>query len=581
MLSMEAHIRALAAFSESVAGGPLVCGAGAVEPASLFLVAAESLSCTRLAVPRVLTAADVVAESLLHPHLPCDVIAPGHVRQILVRLGDDVIAETDTEVSIALALLQRLSDTRATLFSPRNPPESLSVALSRDEAPLAARRRRRCFLASFSVPTDTPALEGGTVDVSVLIGGRHAYGSPHSFSLASNSSLFGSLVPNVTQPVETFDGMHLREDLLRGVYAYCFEKPLPTQGLAIPSLIQGRDAVVVSPSGSGKTAILVIAALAHIDPSIASCQSLILVPTRELAMAECCVLKSIGAFMKVRAHAAVGGVAVRNDAAAVTAGVHVVVGTPGRTYDLIARGLLRLCSLKFLALDEVDGLLDRGFGEQLADIFKSSATGVQIAMFSASTPPEVLDLMAKATRDPAVIVMRSAGADLTLSYVKQYRVDVESDSEAHRLETLRDLLSASTGVSAVMVYCVSQHAADSVAENLARHGYTVATLHATLTGGVVEDTLSRFRAGSLRILVSSMPVPSTLVSRASFLVINFDLPTAFDDYLLRVGSSLRCGRFPAISLVAPGSAEHMASIESQFQTRVDDLPADVAQWFLG
>ena len=188
---------------------------------------------------------------------------------------------------------------------------------------------------------------------------------------------------NWDEAIETFDAMELREDLLRGIYAYGFEKPSAIQQRAIKPMLIGRDIIAQAQSGAsaanitlrlthlagtGKTATFAIGILQQIETSLSECQALVLAPTRELAQQIVKVIVALGDFMSVRTHACVGGTAVRDDIRTLQQGVHVVVGTPGRVYDMINRRALRLNDVKLFALDEADEMLSRGFKDQIYDV---------------------------------------------------------------------------------------------------------------------------------------------------------------------------------------------------------------------
>merc|ERR1712176_278120 len=162
------------------------------------------------------------------------------------------------------------------------------------------------------------------------------------------------------EAIETFDNMELREELLRGIYAYGFEKPSAIQQRAIKPMLMGRDVIAQARSGTGKTATFSIGILQQVDNGLAECQALVLAPTRELAQQIVKVMIALGDFMSVRIHACVGGTAVRDDIRTLQNGVHVVVGTPGRVYDIIMREFRSGSSRVLITTD----LLARGIDVQ-------------------------------------------------------------------------------------------------------------------------------------------------------------------------------------------------------------------------
>merc|ERR1711988_151457 len=180
----------------------------------------------------------------------------------------------------------------------------------------------------------------------------------------------GEIECNWDEVVDNFDDMQLREKLLRGIYAYGFEKPSAIQQRAILPCIKGHDVIAQAQSGTGKTATFSIAILQQIDISLRETQALVLAPTRELAQQIQKVMIALGDYMEAQCHACIGGTNVREDIARLSSGVHVVVGTPGRVFDMINRRALSTRHIKMFVLDEADEMLSRGFKDQIYDVFK-------------------------------------------------------------------------------------------------------------------------------------------------------------------------------------------------------------------
>eukprot|EP00095_Tigriopus_kingsejongensis_P005193 maker-scaffold321_size207582-snap-gene-1.27 protein:Tk05193 transcript:maker-scaffold321_size207582-snap-gene-1.27-mRNA-1 annotation:"eukaryotic initiation factor 4a-iii" len=170
--------------------------------------------------------------------------------------------------------------------------------------------------------------------------------------------------------IPTFDSMGLREDLLRGIYAYGFEKPSAIQQRAIQPILKGRDVIAQAQSGTGKTATFSISILQSIDTTIRETQVLILSPTRELAVQIQKVILALGDYMNVQCHACIGGTNLGEDIRKLDYGQHVVSGTPGRVFDMIRRRTLRTRGIKMLVLDEADEMLNKGFKEQIYDVYR-------------------------------------------------------------------------------------------------------------------------------------------------------------------------------------------------------------------
>ena len=191
----------------------------------------------------------------------------------------------------------------------------------------------------------------------------------------------GEIESNWDQVVESFDELKLNEALLRGIFAYGFERPSAIQARAIAPVLAGHDVIAQAQSGTGKTATFSISILQTIDPQVREVQALVLAPTRELAQQIQKVIVALGDFMKIECHASIGGISVRDDARKLESGVHVVVGTPGRVFDMISnRRAFRTNSLKMFVLDEADEMLSRGFKDQIYDIFQLLPTSTQVLL---------------------------------------------------------------------------------------------------------------------------------------------------------------------------------------------------------
>jgi translation initiation factor 4A len=215
--------------------------------------------------------------------------------------------------------------------------------------------------------------------------------------------------------------MKLKDEILRGIYAYGFEKPSPIQQQAIVPIIQKKDIIAQAQSGTGKTGTFTISILQRINFNEQSPQALIIVPTRELAQQIQKVISSIGTYCKIKVLALIGGTDVRTDIYALKDGVHVIVGTPGRIYDMINRDVFKLDKLEMLILDEADQMLDRGFKDQIYEIFRRGLPNTtQIALFSATWTKESQELANKFMSNPVKIMVKKE--KLTLEGIRQYKI---------------------------------------------------------------------------------------------------------------------------------------------------------------
>lgn len=271
--------------------------------------------------------------------------------------------------------------------------------------------------------------------------------------------------------VSNFEDMNLNNDLLRGVFAYGFERPSAIQQRAIAPCIKGHDVIAQAQSGTGKTATFSIAVLQNIDTTIPACQALILAPTRELAQQIQKVVIALGDHLKVKCHACVGGTSVGTDVDTLREGVQVVVGTPGRVYDMIQRQALKPERIKMFVLDEADEMLSRGFKDQIYDVFRLLPNDMQVILLSATMPAEVLDVTKRFMRNPVNILVRKE--ELTLEGIKQFFIQVKR--EEWKFDTLCDLYETLTITQAV-IFCNTRRKVDWLAKQMTLRDFTVSSM---------------------------------------------------------------------------------------------------------
>lgn len=377
---------------------------------------------------------------------------------------------------------------------------------------------------------------------------------------------------NWDEAIETFDGMDLPEELLRGIYSYGFEKPSAIQQRAIKPTMLGRDLIAQAQSGTGKTATFAIGTLAKLDPGTKQCQSLILAPTRELAQQIQKVVLALGDFMEVAVHACVGGTAVRDDIRTLSNGVHVVVGTPGRVFDMINRRALKLDHMRQFFLDEADEMLSRGFKDQIYDIFKFLPETVQVCLFSATMPLDVLEVTERFMHSPIRILVKKD--ELTLEGIKQFYIAV--DREEWKLETLCDLYETLT-ITQAIIYCNTRRKVDWLQEEMQKRDFTVSCMHGDMDQRERDIIMREFRTGSSRVLITTDLLARGIDVQQVSLVINFDLPTNRENYIHRIGRSGRFGRKGvAINFLTGDDARYLRDIEQFYNTEIVEMPMDVA-----
>lgn len=383
----------------------------------------------------------------------------------------------------------------------------------------------------------------------------------------------GIIESNWDEIVESFDDMNLREQLLRGIYAYGFEKPSAIQQRAIIPCCRGNDVIAQAQSGTGKTATFAVAILQQLNLELKETQALVLAPTRELAQQIQKVVIALGDYMGISCMACIGGTNVRDDIAALKMGQQVVVGTPGRVFDMINRRALDPMSIKMFVLDEADEMLSRGFKDQIYDVFKKlETTRLQVVLLSATMPVDVLEVTKRFMREPIRILVKKE--ELTLEGIKQFYIYVEK--EEWKLETLCDLYETLTITQAV-IFCNTRRKVDWLTDKMTRRDFTVSQMHGDMQQQERDLIMKEFRSGSSRVLITTDLLARGIDVQQVSLVINYDLPTNRENYIHRIGRGGRFGRKGvAINFVTAEDKRSMTDIEQFYNTEVEEMPMNVA-----
>eukprot|EP00126_Sphaerothecum_destruens_P000400 Sdes_comp10453_c0_seq1m2150 len=385
----------------------------------------------------------------------------------------------------------------------------------------------------------------------------------------------GEIETNWDQVVESFDDLKLKDDLLRGIYSYGFEKPSAIQQRAIMPCLKGHDVIAQAQSGTGKTATFAISILQQIDTSIRACQALILAPTRELAQQIQKVIIALGDYLQVECHACIGGTNVREDMRKLESGAHIVVGTPGRVFDMINRRALASDQIKMFVLDEADEMLSRGFKDQIYDVFILMPKNTQVVLLSATMPEDVLEVTQKFMRDPVRILVKND--ELTLEGIKQFYVSLESEN--YKLDTLIDLYD-SLSITQAVIFCNTRRKVDFLTDSLQSHDFTVSSMHGDMDQKERELIMKEFRSGSSRVLITTDLLARGIDVQQVSLVINYDLPSNRENYIHRIGRGGRFGRKGvAINFLTRDDEKALQDIIHFYNTTIEEMPQNVSDLF--
>jgi ATP-dependent RNA helicase DeaD len=358
-----------------------------------------------------------------------------------------------------------------------------------------------------------------------------------------------------------FADLMLAPELCRALSGLGYEEPTPIQLAAIPALLEGRDLVGQAATGTGKTAAFALPILQRILAEGGGTEplALVLVPTRELAVQVAEAMHSYARDMGARVLAVYGGEPIGRQLGPLRRGVDVVVATPGRAIDHINRGTLKLSSLAVVVLDEADEMLDMGFADDIEEILGNTPETRQTALFSATMPPRINGMVRRHLRNPARVELgrqESASADGLLVRQTAYVVP-----RGHKAAALGRVLDLETP-TATVVFCRTRDEVDQLTESLNGRGYRAEALHGGMDQHHRDRVMNRLRSQSINLLVATDVAARGLDIDQLTHVVNYDVPSAPESYVHRIGRVGRAGREgTAITLVEPREHRMLKVIE--------------------
>ena len=377
---------------------------------------------------------------------------------------------------------------------------------------------------------------------------------------------------NEKKLIEKWDDLDLKDDLLRGIYAYGFETPSEIQKLAIPSIIECKHVIAQGQSGSGKTGTFAISMLQRVDLAKREAQVLVLSPTHELVSQTAQVIRDIGCKMEgLVVKTLVGGTSTREDIYDLRHNVpHIVVGTIGRVFDMFQKQHLLGHDLKLLILDEADEMLSDGFLDVIRLMFCNFfPVDIQVVFFSATMPKEIVALSEKFMKNPIHLLMKAE--DLSLKCIEQYYVAVSNDQMKYSV--LKDIFS-SISVSKCIIYCNNVNRVVTLYESMRRDGFSVCCIHSNMDKFYRGEVFNNFKIGDTRVLISSDITSRGIDIQQVSTVINYDLTRNVSTYLHRIGRGGRWGRKgTAITFVTRQDVPDMRRLESFYKVEIKELPS--------
>lgn len=334
-----------------------------------------------------------------------------------------------------------------------------------------------------------------------------------------------------------FEEMNLSPEICRAVEDMGFEEATPIQSESISEIMQGKDVIGQSQTGTGKTAAFGIPCLEKIDAENKKLQSIILCPTRELAIQVCEEFKKLVKYKEnIRIIPIYGGQPIERQIFALKKGAQVVIGTPGRVMDHMRRRTLKMETVKMVVLDEADEMLDMGFREDIEEILTKVTSEHQTVLFSATMPKEILDLTKKFQKDPHLI--KVTRKELTIPSIEQVYFEVKEKNKLDAISRLVDLYDPNLSI----IFCNTKKRVDELVEQLQGRGYFAEGLHGDLKQPQRDRVMQKFRNRTIEILVATDVAARGIDVDDIDIVFNYDLPQDEEYYVHRIGRTGRAGK---------------------------------------
>jgi translation initiation factor 4A len=374
-----------------------------------------------------------------------------------------------------------------------------------------------------------------------------------------------------TPSYTSFEEMDLKQDLMRGIISYGFEKPSTIQQLAIVPFLKGQDIIAQAQSGMGKTATFSIALLQNIDETQKITQALLLAPTRELASQIKTVMTQIGGHIHgLEIALIVGGDHIQNNIRDLKKNPQIIIATPGRIIHLLEDGYVNTKTIKYLVLDEADQILSNDFSDQFRQIYqKIDSRELFCGLYTATVTDAMLELTSKFMNNPQHIFVPKD--ELSLQGIQQFYVDVEKDS--FKFDILIDLFS-SMCIHQMMIYCNSVRSSEILKRKLDHQEIPCECIHGRLHFTQRSQHMRLFRKGEIRVLITTDLLCRGIDVQQVSLVINYDFPTQIESYIHRIGRTGRYGRKGlAINFITHYDIQQLRTIETYYQTKIPPLPS--------
>jgi superfamily II DNA/RNA helicase len=376
--------------------------------------------------------------------------------------------------------------------------------------------------------------------------------------------------------IETgFNELNLNEDIIKGIYLYGFTQPSKIQIKGIKAISTGKDCILQSQSGTGKTATYLLGVLNRLTNDKTT-QGIIITPTRELCEQVFTVSTELSKFTTYNIVKCIGGTNIFQNIKQLKTAT-VVIGTLGRINHMINDKKINIHNIKFIVLDEADELLSDGIPKELNELFDISPNGVQVILISATISKNVLSSSNRFIHEPIKVLLRND--EIAVNLISQFYIDVET--EEFKFDTLLDLYNL-VSTSQTIIFCNTIRKIEWLEENLKKNNFPITVIHSNMTQLERDCVVKEFRDGKTRLLLTTDLLSRGIDIPQVNMVINYDLPINKETYIHRIG---RCGRFDkkgvSITLVRmkdPSDAKTLFRMKQFYKIQINEMPSDLNQY---
>jgi superfamily II DNA/RNA helicase len=372
-----------------------------------------------------------------------------------------------------------------------------------------------------------------------------------------------------------FNELELNEGILKGVYLYGFTQPSKIQIKGIKAISTGKDCILQSQSGTGKTATYLLGVLNRLTADKTT-QGIIITPTRELCEQVFTVAHELSKFTTYNIVKCVGGTNIYQNIKQLKTAT-VVIGTLGRINHMINDKKINIHNIRFIVLDEADELLVDGIPKELLELFENSPNGVQVVLISATISKNVFNSSNKFIHDPIKVLLRND--EIAVNLISQFYIDVET--EEYKFDTLLDLYNL-VSTSQTIIFCNTIRKIEWLEENLKKNNFPITVIHSNMTQQERDTVVKEFREGKTRLLLTTDLLSRGIDIPQVNMVINYDLPVNKETYIHRIG---RCGRFDkkgvSITMVRmkdPADAKTLFRMKQFYKIQINEMPSDLNQF---